>query len=82
MWNHLKQIFPFKSSKRSIGPDVLMKDGILITEPKSLASCQNDFFTSIGRTLAAGFNIVTSITFNLKKINWFCVEAVVSTKKQ
>ena len=76
MWNHLKQTFPLKSFERSIGPDVLMKDGVLITEPKSLASCLNDIFTSIGCTLAAPFNViisntvkqVTSTTFNLKKL--------------
>ena len=53
-----------------------MKDGLLITEPKSLASSLHDFFTSIGRTLAARFNVitlntvkqVTSTMFNLKKI--------------
>lgn len=56
MWNHLKKIFPSKSNDKSSGSAVLMRDGVSITEPKARAKCLNEFFTSIGRTLAARFN--------------------------
>ena len=55
MWNHLKKIFPSKSNDKSFGPDVLMRDGVSITEAKAKANCLNEFFTSIWRTLAARF---------------------------
>ena len=56
MWNHLKKIFPSKSNDKSSGSAVLMRDGVSITEPKARAKCLNEFFTSVGRTLAARFN--------------------------
>ena len=56
MWSHLKKIFPLKSNDKSSGPDIVRRDGVSITELKAKANCLNEFFISIGRTLAARFN--------------------------
>ena len=66
MRNHLKKIFSSKSNDKSSGSDVLMRDGVSITEPKAKANCLNEFLTSIGRILAARFNS-TIVCFSPQK---------------
>ena len=51
-WQHINEIMKRKKKSRTVIKSIRDKNGIKITEPKKIADCLNEHFSTVGKTMA------------------------------
>ena len=55
-WQHINEIMKRKKKSRTVIKSIRDKNGIKITEPKKIADCLNEHFSTVGKTMAEKLN--------------------------